>query len=185
MTTTAQSKLISPPWRRLKIFALSLVALAAVGVLAAGLTFLFQFKVARVEGRAMVPTLRDQDRLLVNRLAYRAKRPQRGDIVMLHYPLNPSRLFVKRVIGEPGDLLHIRMGGVYVNGQPYDDSYVAPEFRDRANWGPEVVPDGHYFVMGDCRNNSSDSRHWGFVPAGYIVGRVAFRWWPTADSRGF
>ena len=92
---------------------------------------------------------------------------------------------MKRVIAQSGDRLHIRAGLVYLNGQPLDDSYVSPEFRGAGDWGPEVVPEGHYFVMGDRRNNSADSRHWGYVPANYIVGRVTLRWWPTSDARRF
>lgn len=122
---------------------------------------------------------------MVNRMAYYAKRPRRGDIVMMHYPPKPERLFVKRVIAQPGDRLHIRQGRAHVNEQPEDDSYVRPEFRGAGEWGPELVPEGYYFVMGDRRNNSSDSRHWGYVPTGYIVGRVTLRWWPVADARLF
>ena len=177
---------MAPRWRRRAILALALLGVLAGAALLAAVSFApVMFRVARVEGQAMAPTLRDQDRLLVNKIAYLEKRPQRGDIVMMHYPLNPARLFVKRVIAHPGDRLHIRDGRVYVNGEAYDDSYVSPEFRGASNWGPEVVPDGHYFVMGDRRNNSSDSRHWGFVPARYIVGRVTARWWPLADARRY
>ena len=172
------------PARR-AILAYVVLGVLAVGLLTVVMSFPLVFRVARIEGQAMSPTLRDQDRVLVSRLAYYTTQPQRGDIVMMHYPRNPSRLFVKRVIGTAGDRLHIRAGRVYLNGQPYDDGYVLPEFRDRADWGPDVVPEGYYFVMGDRRNNSSDSRHWGFVPSKYIVGRVTFRWWPTADTRRF
>jgi signal peptidase I len=171
--------------RRLTVLALALVAVLGVGVLAAVMAFPILFRVARVEGQAMAPTLRDQDRLLVYKIAYHATLPQRGDIVMMHYPVNPSKLFVKRVIAQSGDRLHIREGRVYLNDQPYDDSYVRPEFRGAGDWGPGVVPDGYYFVLGDRRNNSSDSRHWGFVPAKYIVGRVTLRWWPFADTQAF
>ena len=185
MPASAQSKSAAAARRRLAFVALALVAVLGVGVLGAVLAVPIVFRVARVEGQAMAPTLRDQDRLLVYRFAYHAKRPQRGDIVMMHYPVDPSKLFVKRVIAQAGDRLHIRQGRVYLNDQPYDDSYVRPEFRGAGDWGPSVVPDGTYFVMGDRRNNSSDSRHWGFVPAKYIVGKVTLRWWPIADTRGF
>lgn len=169
---------------------LAIVALAVVGILGAGLLFVViafpvMYSAARVAGQAMSPTLRDQDRVLVNKLSYQSRRPQRGDIVMLHYPLDPSRVFVKRVIAQGGDQVRIREGRLFLDGKPYDDSYVLPEHRSREDWGPAVVPDGHYFVMGDRRNNSSDSRHWGFVPGRYIVGKVMFRWWPPADARGF
>jgi signal peptidase I len=171
--------------RRLATFGLVLLGMLGLGVLLAAMSVPLVFRVARVEGQAMAPTLRDQDRLLVNRWSYRASPPRRGDIVMMHYPRNPQRLFVKRVIAGPGDTVHIRNGQTYVNGEPEAAAYVVPEARSADTWGPAAVPEGHYFVMGDRRNNSSDSRHWGYVPAGYVVGRVTLRWWPMADARQF
>ena len=145
----------------------------------------FGFQVARVEGQSMAPTLADQDRLIVNKLAYRLADPQKSDIVMLYYPLNPDKSFVKRVIGEEGDTVRIVEGRVYVNDVPLRDDYVPPEYRSHDDWGPQVIPDGYYFVMGDHRNNSSDSRHWGFVPKKYIIGKVQLRWWPVPNGRVF
>jgi signal peptidase I len=145
----------------------------------------FGFQVARVEGMSMAPTLQDQDRLIVNKLAYRLHDPQVGDIVMLYYPLRPEKSFVKRVIAEEGDNVRIVDGRVYRNEVPLDDSFVPPEYRSHDDWGPQVVPEGYYFVMGDHRNNSSDSRHWGFVPKKYIIGKVQLRWWPLAHARIF
>ena len=171
--------------RRLVVVLLTLVGALGLGVLLAGMAFPLVFRVARVEGQAMAPTLRDQDRLVVSRWAYHASLPQRGDIVMMRYPRNPEKLFVKRVVAGPGDTVHIQTGQTYVNGQPEEDAFVVPAGRSADTWGPAVVPEGHYFVMGDRRNNSSDSRHWGYVPTRYIVGRVAFRWWPMADARRF
>lgn len=145
----------------------------------------FGFQVARVEGQSMVPTLHDQDRLIVNKLAYRLHDPQIGDIVMLYYPLDPDKSFVKRVIAEEGDTLRIVDGHVYRNDVLMDDSYVPPEYRSHDDWGPEVIPQGYYFVMGDHRNNSSDSRVWRFVPKKYIIGKVQLRWWPISTARLF
>ena len=124
----------------------------------------FGFQVARVEGLSMAPTLADQDRLIVNKLAYRIGEPHIGDIVMLYYPLNPEKSFVKRVIAEEGDQVRVVDGRVFRNDVPMDDAFVPSEYRSHDDWGPQVVPEGYYFVMGDHRNNSSDSRHWGFVP---------------------
>ena len=145
----------------------------------------FGFQVARVEGQSMAPTLADQDRLIVNKLAYRLADPQRGDIVMLYYPLNPDKSFVKRVIAEEGDTVRVVDGRVYVNDVPVPDEQVPPEYRSHDDWGPQVIPEGYYFVMGDHRNNSSDSRHWGFVPKKYIIGKVQLRWWPVPTATIF
>jgi signal peptidase I len=145
----------------------------------------FGFQVARVDGQSMAPTLEDHDRLIVNKLVYEVGEPRPGDIVMLYYPVNPEKMFVKRVIAREGDTVRIVDGRVYVNDEPLHDEYVPAEFRSHDDWGPQVVQQGYYFVMGDHRNNSSDSRHWGFVPKKYIVGKVKVRWWPIADARIF
>ena len=145
----------------------------------------FGFQVARVEGQSMAPTLEDQDRLIVNKLVYRIGEPRRGDIVMLYYPLNPDKSFVKRVIAEEGDTVRIIDGRVYVNDIPLQDDYVKPDFRSHDDWGPQVIPEGYDFVMGDNRNNSSDSRSWGMVPKKYIIGKVQIRWWPVPTARIF
>jgi signal peptidase I len=145
----------------------------------------FGFQVARVEGQSMAPTLADQDRLIVNKLAYNLHDPHIGDIVMLWYPIDPKKSFVKRVIAEEGDVVRIENGRVYRNEVPINDDYVLPEYRSHDNWGPQVIPDGYYFVMGDHRNNSSDSRHWGMVPKKYIIGKVQLRWWPLPKAHVF
>jgi len=146
----------------------------------------FGFQVARVEGQSMAPTLADQDRLIVNKAAYRFfEEPQIGDIVMLYYPLNPDKSFVKRVIAKEGDQVRIVDGRVYRNDVQINDEYVPSEYRSHDDWGPEVVPEGQYFVMGDHRNNSSDSRHWKWVPKKYIIGKVQLRWWPLPHARLF
>ena len=145
----------------------------------------FGFQVARVEGQSMAPTLADQDRLIVNKLAYRIGDPRRGDIVMLYYPINPEKSFVKRVIAEENDVVRIVDGRVYVNDVPLRDDYVQPDYRSHDDFGPQVVPEGYYFVMGDHRNSSSDSRHWGMVPKKYVIGKVQVRWWPVPHARIF
>lgn len=145
----------------------------------------FGFQVARVDGLSMAPTLEDHDRLIVNKLVYELGDPRPGDIVMLYYPLNPEKMFVKRVIAREGDTVRIVDGHVYVNDIPLHDDYVPAEYRSHDDWGPQVIPQGYYFVMGDHRNNSSDSRHWGMVPKKYIVGKVKLRWWPLQDARIF
>jgi len=145
----------------------------------------FGFQIARVEGLSMAPTLADQDRLVVNKAIYKIFEPRRGDIVMLYYPLNPDKSFVKRVIAEEGDSVRIIDGRVYVNDIPLQDDYVKPDFRSHDDWGPQVIPEGYDMVMGDNRNNSSDSRSWGMVPKRYIIGKVQIRWWPVPTARIF
>jgi signal peptidase I len=145
----------------------------------------FGFQVARVEGQSMAPTLADQDRLIVNKLAYRIGEPRRGDIVMLYYPINPDKSFVKRVIAEEGEDVRIQDGIVYVNDVPMADDFVPDEFKSHDDYPTTRVTDGYYFVMGDHRNNSSDSRHWGMVPKKYIIGKVQLRWWPIPHARVF
>jgi signal peptidase I len=147
----------------------------------------FGFQVARVEGHSMEPTLADHDRLIVNKAAYMpwVGEPRVGDIVMLYYPNKPQQAFVKRVIAREGDRVRIVGGKVYRNDVLMDDSFLPSEYRSHDDWGPEFVPEGYYFVMGDNRNNSFDSRHWRFVPKRYIVGRVQLRWWPMPQSRLF
>ena len=145
----------------------------------------FGFQVARVEGQSMAPTLADQDRLIVNKLIYRFTEPHRSEIVMLYYPIDPDKSFVKRVIAEEGDAVVIDRGQVFVNDVPLPDEYVPQDYRSYEDYGPTIVPKGYYFVMGDHRNNSSDSRHWGMVPKKYIIGRVQLRWWPIPTARLF
>jgi len=161
------------------------IPLLAITLMTAVVMTTFLFQVARVEGHAMEPTIANQDRLVVNKLAYRVREPRIGDIAMLYYPLQPEKSFVKRVIAGEGDQVRIVDGQVYRNDVPVDDSFVPPDFRSHENWGPQVIPQGYYFVMGDHRNNSSDSRHWGFVPKKYIIGKVQLRWWPLGNGRVF
>lgn len=142
----------------------------------------FVVQVARVEGGSMSLTLNDRDRVIVDKSTYRRGRPRRGDIVMLHYPLDPRRMFVQRVIGEEGDAVRIVNGQVFLNDLALEEPYVREEYRSSENFGPLVVPQGYYFVMGDRRNNSHDSRHWGHVPRMYIVGQVRYRWWPFSAA---
>ena len=149
------------------------------------LIVLFLFQVARVDGQSMAPTLADHDRLIVNKFTFQVSAPRKGDIVMFYYPRNPDEAFVKRIIAEEGDTVRIAAGHVYVNDQPLDDSYVAPAYRSYENFGPETVRAGYYFVLGDHRNDSSDSREWGLVPKKYIVGKVDARWWPLTRARVF
>ncbi len=173
------------PWMRMGREIASGVQTLVSAAVYATLIVTFGFQVARVDGLSMAPTLEDHDRLIVNKLVYELGEPRPGDIVMLYYPLNPEKMFVKRVIAREGDTVRIVDGRVYVNDVPLHDDYVPAEFRSHDDWGPQVIQQGYYFVMGDHRNNSSDSRHWGPVPKKYIVGKVKVRWWPLGEARIF
>jgi signal peptidase I len=172
-------------WKRMGTEILAAAQTLISAAVYATLIVTFGFQVARVDGLSMAPTLEDHDRLIVNKLVYELGEPRPGDIVMLYYPLNPEKMFVKRVIAREGDTVRIVDGRVYVNDIPLRDDYVPAEFRSHDDWGPQVIPQGYYFVMGDHRNNSSDSRQWGSVPKKYIVGKVKVRWWPLQDARIF
>jgi signal peptidase I len=145
----------------------------------------FGFQVARVEGRSMEPTLHDQDRLVVNKFAYQVHDPDVGDIVMLLHPNNPSQSLVKRIVAAPGDTVAFREGVVVRNGVAVDEDFIPADLRSLDNLASVVVPEGFYFVLGDHRNNSSDSRAFGCVPRKYILGRIQIRWWPIADAKSF
>src|SRR3954465_7047920 len=172
-------------WKRMGTEILAGVQTLVSAAVYATLIVTFGFQVARVDGLSMPPTLEDHDRLIVNKLVYELGEPRPGDIVMLYYPLNPEKMFVKRVIAREGDTVRIVDGRVYVNDVPLHDDYVPAEFRSHDDWGPQVIQQGYYFVMGDHRNNSSDTRHWGPGPKKYIVGKVKVRWWPLQDARIF
>jgi signal peptidase I len=145
----------------------------------------FGFQVARVEGESMIPTLENQDRLIVNKAVYRIHDPQVGDVVMLYYPEEPDKSFVKRVVAEENDTIRSDNGHVYRNEVLLNDDFIPEQNRSYDSWGPYVVKKGYYFVMGDHRNNSSDSRTWGEVPKKYIIGKVQIRWWPLDHAKIF
>jgi signal peptidase I len=185
------STIVEPPvpresaWRRAGREIVSGVQTLLSAAVYATLIVTFGFQVARVDGLSMAPTLEDHDRLIVDKLVYEMGDPRPGDIVMLYYPVNPEKMFVKRVIAKEGDRVRLVDGRVYVNDLQLHDDYVPDEFRSHDDFGPETIQPGFYFVMGDHRNNSSDSRHWGQVPKKYIVGKVKIRWWPIQDARIF
>jgi len=141
---------------------------------------IFVVQPVKVEGTSMQPQLSDQDRIFVNRFIYRFTEIDRGDIVVFWYPRDRSKSFIKRIIGVPGDSVEIRLGVVYINGEIIDEPYLKPEFRDSQSYGEVNVPVGKYFVLGDHRNSSNDSRSWGFVDQSLIYGKAIFSYWPVS-----
>lgn len=132
----------------------------------------------RVENVSMKPTLQPGEFLLVNRVAYKLADPTIGDIVVFHAPGVSEMDYIKRVIGAPGDVVRVADGNVYVNDQPLYEPYIADKPGYRGEW---TVPEGEYFVLGDNRNNSSDSHLWGFVPQEDIVGKALLIYWPLSE----
>jgi signal peptidase I len=129
----------------------------------------------RVDGDSMIPTLVSGEYVAVNRLSYQLGSPQRGDIIVFHFPRNPKEEYIKRVVGLPGDLVEVMNGSVYVNGQPLAENYLNVKMNYTGKW---EVPADQLFVLGDNRNNSSDSHDWGTVPMDYVVGTAVLVYWP-------
>ena len=142
---------------------------------------IFLYQPVKVEGTSMLPELKDQERIFVNKFVYRFEKISRKDIVVFWYPRDPTKSFIKRIIGLPGDTVEIRSGTVYVNGERLKEPYLVPEFSDKKSMDLRNVDPGYYFVMGDDRKFSSDSRTWGLVPEKYIYGKAVFRYWPVSQ----
>jgi len=134
----------------------------------------------RVQGTSMLPVLEDGERIIVNKFVYRFRPVERGDVVVFWYPRDPTVSFIKRVVGLPGDVVEIRYGVLYVNGRPLPEGYLLSKFRGDESYLPVEVKKGFYYVLGDHRNSSNDSRSWGEVPERYIYGRAVFRFWPLS-----
>jgi signal peptidase I len=151
--------------------------LIAVGLSLVIIVFLYQ--PVKVEGTSMAPLLSDQERIFINKFVYRFEPIQRGDVVVFWYPLDHSKSFIKRVVGLPGETVQIRQGAVYVDGKVVPEPYVPPQYEDLSDFGPKLVPPDSYFVMGDHRISSNDSRVFGAVASRYIYGRAVFAYWPV------
>jgi signal peptidase I len=143
------------------------------------ITFLYQ--PVKVEGTSMAPRLHDQDRLFINKFAYNFEKIERDDVVVFYYPRDIQKSYIKRVIGLPGDTVRIKDGEVFVNGKAIDEPYVPERFRDVRSMDAFQVPLGEYFVMGDHRSISSDSRDFGPVERKLIYGKAAFVYWPREE----
>jgi signal peptidase I len=151
--------------------------LIAIGLALVIIVFLYQ--PVKVEGTSMAPLLSDQERIFINKFVYRFESIDRGDVVVFWYPLDPSKSFIKRVVALPGETVEIRRGIVFVNGKRIPEPYVPPQYADVSDYGPTTVEPGSYFVMGDHRISSNDSRVFGAVARRYIYGRAVFAYWPV------
>ncbi len=143
------------------------------------ITFIGQVTVVR--GASMEPTLHDNERLIANKISYRFETPERGEIIIFKPPLEIKRNYIKRIIGVPGDKIEITEGEIYLNDKKLEEPYV--KNRSYENMPPTIVPDNSFFVLGDNRPNSSDSRYWGFVPRKNVVGRAWVVFWPLNKIR--
>jgi signal peptidase I len=144
---------------------------------------IFLYQPVKVEGTSMMPSLEDQERIFVNKFVYRLEPIERGDIIVFRYPRDPSKSFIKRVIGLAGDHIQIDAGRVFVNGKPVDEEYVPRAYEDERSYAEVVVPPDSYFVLGDHRSLSNDSRDFGPVGQSYIYGKAVFGYWPM-DKMG-
>jgi signal peptidase I len=170
-----------PMWRQLAHWLRDLT----LSVVIALIVILFLYQPVKVEGTSMMPSLEDQERIFINKFVYRLGigAIERGDTVVFWYPSDPTKSYIKRVVAIPGDLVEVRAGQVILNGRELEEPYVPEEFRDTASYPATRVPKDHYFVLGDHRSSSNDSRNWGPVPREAIYGKAVFVYWPL-DKMG-
>ncbi len=144
----------------------------------AGIVIIFLYQPVKVEGTSMMPWLEDQQRIFVNKFVYRIDDITRGDVIVFRFPRDPTKSYIKRVAGLPGDHVEIIAGRLYINGEYVEEPYVPPRYRDRSNHPPIDVPLDHFYVLGDHRNTSNDSRTWGTVDRSFVTGKAVFAYWP-------
>ncbi len=156
----------------------------AISIVIAIVVIIFIYQPVRVEGTSMMPGLVDQERIFVNKFIYRLGIGdiQRGDLVVFWYPFDQSKSYIKRIIGLPGEIVSIDRGLVSINGKPLVEDYVQDEYRDTVSMPARTVDPDHYFVLGDHRNSSNDSRNWGLVPRSCIYGKAVFVYWPLEKA---
>ncbi len=139
---------------------------------------IFLYQPVKVEGTSMMPGLTDQERIFINKFVYRLEPISRGDVVVFRYPLDPAKSYIKRIIAVAGDRVKIVDGMVFVNGHEIRENYVPEEYIDVKSYPETVIPPGFYFVLGDHRNMSQDSRDFGPIPESLIYGKAVFAYWP-------
>ncbi|HEV2351931.1 MAG TPA: signal peptidase I [Terriglobia bacterium] len=150
-----------------------------LSLLLAFIVIVFLYQPVQVEGTSMMPRLTNHERIFINKFVYRFEPIQRGDIVVFWYPLDPTKSYIKRVVGLPGEVVSIRDGRVFVNGKELREQYVPAAYLDHQNYPVTMIEPNHYFVLGDHRESSNDSRVWGSVDRKYIYGKAVFVYWPV------
>jgi len=181
MSSSYNSNMGDPPNRPNGLFTgIAWLRDLALSVVFAVFLIVFLYQPVKVEGTSMMPSLTNQERIFINKFTYKLGSGQidRGDTVVFLFPEDKSKSYIKRVIGVPGDRIRIDEGQVFVNGKPLDEPYVPEDYRDRMSKEERVVPLDNYFVLGDHRNSSNDSRAWGYVPKNLIYGKAVFVYWP-------
>ncbi len=153
----------------LETLILSVILFAAINAVSARI---------RVDGSSMEPTLHSGEFVIVNKLSYQFSQPAIGDVVVFHFPRDPEQEYIKRLIGLPGSRVEIKGGDVYVDGYLLEEDYIAADPAYEVSWD---VPEEAIFVLGDNRNNSSDSHNWGPVPLDFVVGKAVFVYWPPTE----
>lgn len=176
---SAQAAVDAPPvsssfHRELRVWARDLLLAICFAVV----IIVFLYQPVKVEGTSMAPLISDQERIFINKLVYRFEPISRGDVVVFWYPNDRTKSFIKRVVGLPGETVEIRQGHVYVDEKPLEEPYILPAYLDSNNYPAFRVPAQEYFVMGDHRDSSNDSRMFGPVRAEYIYGKAVFAYWP-------
>lgn len=151
----------------------------AVALSLALIIIVFLYQPVKVEGTSMQPLLSDQERIFINKFVYRFEPIERGDVVVFWYPLDRSKSFIKRVVGLPGETIELRRGKLFIDGKSIGEPYVPASFFDGGSYGPLTIPPASYFVMGDHRDSSNDSRMFGAVSREYIYGKAVFAYWPV------
>jgi signal peptidase I len=149
-----------------------------LSILLAFIVIVFLYQPVQVEGTSMMPRLENHERIFINKFVYRFEPIQRGDIVVFWYPLDRSKSYIKRVIGLPGEWVSIQDGRALVNGEPLAEPYLPEYYQDHQSYPPVHVEPNHYYVLGDHRDSSNDSRVWGTVDQKYIYGKAVFIYWP-------
>jgi len=173
-SASPEKKPASNPYAQLRLWLRDLT----ISLILAVFVIIFLYQPVKVEGTSMLPQLQDQERIFINKFVYRLEPIERGDIVVFHYPRDVSKSYIKRVIGVAGDHIRIVEGQVYLDGRALAESYVPAEYADQRSMPEMTVPPDSYFVLGDHRSMSEDSRGFGPVDGQYIYGKAVFVYWP-------